>query len=148
MDSSTPGDIVWEIDLRDEAVREYVFLQGAIYRIPNPRKLFSTQGGPFHFVEDSNDVTHQIMAPGHGGCIAVRWKPNEGRGDDGEEPAPMEPDPPQNHVQSPTGPIEKVSQRTRPYPNRIRRFYESTPSLYDAGSAIGYTRRQPPHPSE
>lgn len=58
-------------DLSTEAWREYDF-GGRVYRIENPRILYTRPGGTTHRVVDALNVAHCVPAPGVQGCV-LRW---------------------------------------------------------------------------
>lgn len=66
---------VFQNDLRSEAYREYDF-GGRVYRIDDPKTLYTRVGGTMHRVLDEKGVVHCVPSPGHGGC-ALRWKPRD-----------------------------------------------------------------------
>lgn len=65
-------------DISNEAWREYDF-GGRVYRIIEPKLLFTRPGGTTHRVVDSQGVAHCVPAPGQQGC-ALRWTGKDGHG--------------------------------------------------------------------
>lgn len=63
-------------DLSNEAWREYDF-GGRVYRIDNPKHVYTRPGGTTHRVVDQNNVAHCVPAPGQGGCV-LRWTGKDG----------------------------------------------------------------------
>jgi hypothetical protein len=63
-------------DLTPELWREYDF-GGRVYRIDNPKTLYTRAGGTTHRVEGPDGVVHCLPAPGHLGCV-LRWKQKDG----------------------------------------------------------------------
>lgn len=59
-------------DLTIESWREYDF-GGRVYRILNPKELYTRTGGTTHRVVDSEGIAHCLPAPGVQGCV-LRWK--------------------------------------------------------------------------
>lgn len=58
-------------DISVELWREYDF-GGRVYRINNPKELWTRPGGTTHRVVDSEGVAHCLPAPGQMGCV-LRW---------------------------------------------------------------------------
>lgn len=67
-----------EGDLSDEEWREYELGGGRVYRIHDPKTLYTREGGSTHRVLDQYGVVHLVPGPGYRDCV-IRWKVREGR---------------------------------------------------------------------
>lgn len=67
-----------ENDLSTELWREYDF-GGRVYRIDNPKTLFTRVGGTTHRVIGQDGVAHCLPIPGLQGCV-LRWQERSGPG--------------------------------------------------------------------
>ncbi len=70
----TPTDLKTG-DLSDEAERTYHFADGSVYRIVEPKVLYTRPGGTTHRVLDAAGIVHCVAFPGPGGSTVVSWKP-------------------------------------------------------------------------
>jgi hypothetical protein len=57
-------------DISSEAYREYVYADGTVYRVDNPRTLYLKRAGNTHRVVDYLGVTHYPSPT----WVALRWK--------------------------------------------------------------------------
>ena len=67
-----------EFDISSEEYREVIYLlNGSVYRIDRPVKLFHRKGGATHHVLDESGMFHCYPAPEVCCLTAIRWKNRE-----------------------------------------------------------------------